>query len=101
MKIKEFKVKSVNEFQELVNKKDFNISYAVVDSILKNLKTSKKQIKVFSVKCDEENSILDITLNKKDFIDTLKCNLVYFEDREMYEECQKINDGIKLLSNLK
>jgi hypothetical protein len=101
MKLKEFKVATISEFQELVNKKDFRISNIVVNSILNNLKTHKKQIKVFSVKCVEENTILDVNLEKREFIDTLKCNLVYFEDREMYEVCQQINEGIKILSESK
>jgi protein-arginine kinase activator protein McsA len=97
MKPKEFKVNAMSEFQELVDAKDFSISRAVVDSILSNLKTRKKHVHVLSVKCIEENTILDITLEKSHFIDTLKDNLTYFEDREMYEECAKIHNGIKTL----
>jgi hypothetical protein len=97
MKPKEFKVNAMSEFQELVDAKDFSISRAVVDSILSNLKTRKKHVHVLSVKCIEENTILDITLEKSHFIDTLKDNLSYFEDREMYEECAKIHNGIKTL----
>jgi hypothetical protein len=72
----------------------------VVDSILNNLKTRKKHIHVLSVKCVEEDTIFDITLERTHFIDTLKNNISYFEDREMYEDCIKINEGIKIL-NLK
>jgi len=98
MKPKEFKVNAMSEFQKLVDNKDFSISRAVVDSILNNLKTRKKHVHVLSVKCVEENTILDITLEKSHFIDTLKDNLSYFEDREMYEECKKISESIKFLS---
>lgn len=100
MKPKNFKVTSLNEFQGLVDRKDFSISRAVVDSILNNLKTRKKYIHVLSVKCVEEDTIFDITLERTHFIDTLKNNISYFEDREMYEDCIKINEGIKIL-NLK
>lgn len=100
MKPKNFKVTSLNEFQGLVDRKDFSISCAVVDSILNNLKTRKKYIHVLSVKCVEEDTIFDITLERTHFIDTLKNNISYFEDREMYEDCIKINEGIKIL-NLK
>jgi hypothetical protein len=90
----------LDEFQGLVDRKDFSISRAVVDSILNNLKTRKKHIHVLSVKCVEEDTIFDITLERTHFIDTLKNNISYFEDREMYEDCIKINEGIKIL-NLK
>ena len=92
------KVNSVNDFQDMVNKKDFTISKAVVDTILGNLKTRKKSILALSVKCIEENQILDITLEKTHFLDTLKTNLPYFEKREMYEDCVRINNAIIQLS---
>ena len=40
MKPKEFKVTTMYEFQELVEKKDFNISKAIVDSIIQNIKNA-------------------------------------------------------------
>ena len=101
MKPKEFKVATMNEFQEMVDNKDFSITQAVVESILGNLKTRKKHVHVLSVKCVEEETILDITLEKAHFIDTLKDNLKYFEEKEMYEECQKIHNSIKFLSKPK
>ena len=75
MKPKEFKVNAMSEFQELVDAKDFSISRAVVDSILSNLKTRKKNIHVLSVKCLEENTVFDITLERTNFSETLKENL--------------------------
>jgi hypothetical protein len=91
------KVNSVSDFQNMINEKDFNISRAIVDSILENIKTRKKSILILSVKCMEENQIIDITLEKHHFIETLKTNLPYFEKREMYEDCIKIKSGVKLL----
>lgn len=101
MKPTTFKVNTLEEFQEMVDKKDLSISKAVVDSILGNLKTRKKNIHMLSVKCIEENTIFDITLEKKDFIDTLKQNLVYFEKHEMFEDCIRINEAITQLSKSK
>lgn len=93
-KVKEFEVNTIKEFQGLVDKKDFSISQAVVDSILNNLKTRKKHIHILSVKCLDENTILDVTLEKSHFADALKENLKYFIENEMYEECQKISEAI-------
>ena len=101
MKPKEFKVTTMYEFQELVEKKDFNISKAIVDSIIQNIKTCKKLVHVMSVKCVNEGEIIDITLEKIHFVNTLKENIKYFEEREMYEECARIYESIKYLSKPK
>jgi hypothetical protein len=100
-KVKEIEVNTLEEFKELVEEKNFSISQAIVGSILKNIKTRKKNIHVLSVKCLEENTIFDITLEKDNFGETLKENIKYFEDREMYEECIKISNAIETLSQVK
>ena len=100
-KPKEIKVNTMEEFRNLVDKKHFSISQAIVSSILSNLKTRKKNVHVLSIKCLEENTIFDITLERTNFSETLKENLKYFEDREMYEECIEIDKAIKALTNPK
>jgi hypothetical protein len=101
MKPKEFKVKKIDDFQLLVDNKDFRISEAIVIGILRNLKSKRKNIHLMSVKCTDENSIFDITLEKSSFVVTLQDNLKYYEKREMYEECEKINESIKYLESIK
>ena len=98
LKPKEIEVNTLIEFQDLVDKKHFTISQAIVSSILKNLKTKKKNVHVLSVKCLEENTVFDITLEKTNFSDTLQENLKYFEEREMFEECAEISNAIKVLN---
>ena len=44
MKPKEFKVKYLEDFQQMVDQKHFGISEAVVSAILSNLKTRKKHL---------------------------------------------------------
>ena len=95
----EFIVNNNQEFQDMVDNKDFKIAQAIVDSILNNLETKKKNIHIFSVTSLEEDSTFDITLEKKHFISTLDENLKYFIQKEMYEECAKINEAIKLLKS--
>jgi protein-arginine kinase activator protein McsA len=101
MKQTTFKVNTMSEFQEMVNKKDFNISQAIVESILSNLKSRKKNVHMLSVKCIDEDVIIDITLEKSNFADTLKENLKHYEKHEKYEECEKIRDGIAQLTKTK
>jgi hypothetical protein len=93
----EITVNNSEEFQELVDRRDSRISKAIVDGILKNIKTSKKHIHVLSVNCMEEGEIIDITADRDNFIDILQENLPVYEREEWYEDCQRIVDSIKLL----
>jgi|TARA_R110000868_G_C10949520_1_gene767709 hypothetical protein len=97
MKPKEINVNTIDEFKSLVENKDISIAKAVIESIIKNIKTRKKHIHVLSVQVVEENTVFDITLEKQYFKSTLEENLKHFEVKEMYEECSKIHDAIAQL----
>jgi hypothetical protein len=101
MKPTEFKVDNMGQFQDMVTSKDINISKAIVNAIIGNLKTRKKFIHMLSIKCMDENTTFDITLERSHFADTLKENLKYFEEGEWYEECSKINKAIGVLNKPK
>jgi hypothetical protein len=101
MKPKEINVNTIDEFKSLVENKDISIAKAVIESIIKNIKTRKKHIHVLSVQVVEENTVFDITLERDNFSETLKENLKYFEDHEMYEECIEIDKAIKILNKPK
>jgi len=97
-KVEEFKVNTLQDFQEVVDKKDMGVKKAVVNAILNNLKSRRKNIHIISVNCLKENSIFDITLQKEHFVDTLNENIKYFEEVEMYEECGKMLKAIETLN---
>jgi len=94
----EFVVNNNQEFQDMIDNKDFRISKAIVGSILSNLDSKKKNIHILSVTSLEEDSTFDITLEKKHFVQTLEENLKYFVEKEMYEDCQKIQSAINKLN---
>ena len=95
----EITVNNTEEFQELVDNKDFRIAKAVVDGILNNINSKKKHIHVLSITCLEEGEIYDITVERKHFIDTLEENLPYYIREEQYEDCQRIVNTINELKN--
>ena len=99
--IAEITVNNNEEFQILINNKDFRISKAIVEGILKNINTKKKNIKLLIIKCIEEQEIIDITLDRKDFLNTLEKNIVYYIAEEKYEECQLITLSINTLKSKK
>jgi hypothetical protein len=97
MAVPEINVESTDEFQELINSKDFRIAKAIVEGILANINTKKKYVHVLSVVCEDEDEIFDITLERKHFYETLDENLKYYVENEEYEGCQKIIEAIKLI----
>jgi protein-arginine kinase activator protein McsA len=99
MAVPEINVDSTEEFQELINNKDFRISKHIVEGILANLNTKKKHVHVLSVICEDEDEIFDITVERKHFAETLDENLKYYVENEEYEGCQKIIEAIKLLKD--
>ena len=95
----EITVNNTEEFQELVDNKDFRIAKAVVDGILNNINSKKKHIHVLSVTCLEEGEIYDITVERKHFAETLEENLPYYIREEQYEDCSRIVKTIDELKN--
>ena len=64
-KAAEFVVESTEEFEEMVMNKDFRISSSIVDGIFANLNSKKKNIHLLSIIVESENSVFDITIEKK------------------------------------
>jgi len=95
----EITVQNSDEFQEMVDSKDFRISEAVVSGILKNLNTKKRHVHVLSIACIEDDAIYDITVERKHFAETLEENLPYYIKEERYEDCRVIADTIDKLKN--
>lgn len=95
----EITVQNADEFQQMVDTKDFRIAEAIVNGILSNINGKKKHIHVLSVTCLEEEEIYDITVERKHFAETLEENLPYYVREERYEECQKIVNIINELKN--
>jgi protein-arginine kinase activator protein McsA len=93
----EITLNNSDEFQQMVDRKDFIIAEAIVKSILININSRKNNVHVLSVNCLDDSSTYDITLDKKYFIETLQENLQHFVERELYEECSKIVNAIKQL----
>ena len=95
----ELNVLNSEEFERLVTNRDFRISQALVNTVLKNLNGKKHHYHALSVHVEDEGMIYDITVDKSSFGDILKTNLKGFEIQEEYEKCALIVDAIKTLSN--
>lgn len=97
----ELTVNNSNEFEDILNSQDKQVSEALVETILKNLKGKKRHIHVLSVTILEEGSIYDITVDRKEFEDTLKKQLPILEKHELFEKCSEVVKALKYLEEKK
>lgn len=91
-------IKSREDLNELLAGRDIKISKAVVKGVLDNLNSKKRFVHVLEIYLVEEDYVLDLTVEREDFIDTLEKNMEIHEENELYEECAKI---LKALNSLK
>lgn len=92
-------VENYQEFEDLIYGKNFQISEAIVDRILDNLDTSKRFIPVLEIAIMDEDKIMDLTVDRKDFLDTLEKNLEIHIFHEQYERCVDIKKAIDTLNS--
>jgi len=97
--IKTIKVDTLEEFEEMLQEQDLEISRAIIKVALKNLNSKKRFIPVLEIYIREDESIFDITLDRNDMLDTLEQNLEIHERNEDYEGCARIAKAIKQLKN--
>ena len=90
-------VGDVNEFEQLVKDKDLKISKGIVGGVLENLLTKRKNVHVLEVYIENEDSIVDITVHRDDFIMTLEEGLKTHIHHEEYEACSGIQKAINYL----
>ncbi len=95
--VKRIKVKSVEEFEDMMQEQDLKISKAIVEVALKNLKSEKRFIPILEVHVEEDESIFDITLDRQNLLSTLQQNLEIHERNEDYEGCARIAKAIQEL----
>ena len=95
--VKRIKVKNVEEFEEMLQEQDLKVSKAIVEVALKNLHGDKRFIPVLEVHIEDDESIFDITLDRRDMLITLQQNLEIHERNEDYEGCARIASAIKEL----
>jgi len=95
--VSEINVFDSDEFEDLVTQQDLRISKALVGTVLKNLNGRKRHVHALSVMIEQEQTVYDITIDRREFIITLEKNLPIYESNELYEECSEIVKGIKFL----
>ena len=97
----EISVFDSDEFERMVANRDLRISKALVETILKNLNGRKRHLHALSILVEQEQTIYDITVDRKDFVVTLEQNILILKDNEDYETCAEIMKAIKFLKEKK
>ena len=75
----------------------FTISQQIVETVLNNIDTKRKELPVFEIEVESEGVSYTLSIQTEEFVDTLKTNLIHFENEEAYEGCQKIIEAINYL----
>jgi len=95
--VKKITVDNYDDFLEMTKNQKFTISQQIVETVLNNINTRKKEIPVFEIEVEGEGSTYTLSIQTEEFIQTLKTNLIHFENEEAYEGCQKILEAINYL----
>ena len=95
--MKQIRVNDYGEFLAMTKNQQFTISQQIVETILNNIDTKRKELPVFEVEVESEGASYTLSIQTDEFIDTLNTNLIHFENEEAYEGCQKIIEAINYL----
>ena len=91
---------SVQQFEELVGEKDYDLAKTFVESMLQNMYSDGDKITIAEVYFEEEDYIYDFEVTKPNLIPNLKEFLPIYEREEDYEGCALIASAIKTLEDL-
>ena len=97
--VKQIKVDNYDEFLTMTKTQQFTISQQIVETILSNIDTKRKELPVFEIEVESEGVSYTLSIQTEEFMDTLKTNLIHFENEEAYEGCQKIIEAINYLKS--
>ena len=95
--MKKITVDNYDEFLAMTKNQKFTISQQIVETVLNNLDTKRKQLPIFEVEVEGEGATYTLSIETEEFIHTLQANLIHFENEEAYEGCQKIIEAINYL----
>ena len=95
--VKKIRVDNYDEFLEMTRNQKFTMAESIVNAVLSNLKTNRKEIPVFEIEVYNEDLTYTLSVQKEEFLDILEKNLIHFENEEAYEGCQKIVEAINFL----
>ena len=97
--VKTYYINSYDDWEVFLQEHDLEISKLIVDSALDNLDSGKRYIHVIDVDVEEDDAVLEITLDTHELVDTLELNLKILEYYEEYEYCMRIKNTINKLNN--
>ena len=99
--VKQIRVDNYDEFLEITRNQKFTMAESIVNVVLSNLKTTKKEIPIFEIEVYNEDVTYTLSVQRNEFLDILEKNLIHFENEEAYEGCQKIIEAINFLKTKK
>jgi len=98
MSVYKVKVNTLEEWEEMMKHQNYDISKSIVNKILENLHTKKRFIPILEIEVNNNGETYDITLDRKNMLNTLQVNLKIYEKYEDYEGCDNIIKAINTIS---
>ena len=98
MSVYKVKVNTLEEWEEMMKHQNYDISKSIVNKILENLHTKKRFIPILEIEINDNGEIYDITLDRKNMLNTLQVNLKIYEKYEDYDGCDNIIKAINTIS---
>jgi len=98
MSVYKIKVNTLEEWEEMMKHQNYDISKSIVNKILENLHTKKRFIPILEIEVNNNGETYDITLDRKNMLNTLQVNLKIYEKYEDYEGCDNIIKAINTIS---
>ena len=95
--VKKITVDNYDEFLKMALNQKFTMAQDIVETVLENLNTKKKEIPIFEIEVENEGAVYTLSVKRDEFIQILNTNLIHFENEEAYEGCQKIIEAINYL----
>ena len=97
--MKTFYIDSVEDWELFAQEYDLEISQCIIEVALKSLDSKKRFHHVMDIEVEEDDTVLEITLDKKEIINTLETNLLIQEHYEQYETCAQVVEAIEYLKS--
>lgn len=89
-------ISNIDEFYDIAHN-NYEISKAIIDCLLLNLKSKKHHFNFLKINVLETNSNYFLSLDTRNAFDILMKNLIIFEQNEDWEGCILIRDTLNSL----
>lgn len=94
---KKLHYENLYQFENALDNRDFKITSGIVEGVLDAMFRNKALAHIFEVSFADGSDVYYLSLNKKEWAETLRRCLPDYEKKELYEKCAEIKRAIDSL----